>query len=156
MQISRGLQREDVTAYAFGAQFVEVRVHSMTREVRVRRAVGAFSAGRIINPRTAHSQFVGGMIWGISSALHEATEIDPKLARYTNDNIAEYLIPVCADVGAIDVIIVPEADGEVNPLGMKGIGELGVVGMNAAVANAVYHATGRRIRELPIRIEKLL
>ena len=156
MQISRGLQREDVTAYAFGAQFVEVAVHGVTREVRVRRAVGAFSAGRILIPRTAHSQFVGGMIWGIGSALHEATEIDPKLARYTNDNIAEYLIPVCADVGAIDVIMVPEVDDEVNPLGMKGIGELGVVGMNAAVANAVYHATGRRIRELPIRIEKLL
>ncbi len=156
MVMSRGLQREDFTTYAFGAQFVEVRVHSATREVRVRRAVGAFSAGRIINPRMAHGQFMGGMIWGISSALHEATEIDPKLARYTNDNIAEYLIPVCADVGDIDVIVVPETDDEVNPLGMKGIGELGVVGMNAAIANAVYHATGRRIRELPIRIEKLL
>ena len=156
MAISRGTQRTDVTTYAFGAQFVEVRVHARTREVRVKRAVGAFSAGRIINPRTAHSQFMGGMIWGISSALHEATEIDRTLARYTNANIAEYLVPVCADVGEVDVIMVPETDDEVNPLGMKGIGELGVVGMNAAIANAVHHATGMRIRELPIRIDQLL
>ncbi len=156
MSISRGMQRTDATTYAFGAQFVEVRVHARTREVRVRRAVGAFAAGRIINPRTAHSQFMGGMIWGISSALHEATEIDPVLARYTNANIAEYLIPVCADIGEIDIIMVPESDDTVNPLGMKGIGELGVVGMNAAIANAVHHATGTRVRELPIRLDRLI
>ena len=156
MALSRGTQRTDATTYAFGAQFAEVRVHARTREVRVRRAVGAFSAGRIINPRLAHGQLMGGMIWGISSALHEATEIDRTAARYTNDNIAEYLIPVCADVGAIEVIVVPEVDHEVNPLGMKGIGELGVVGMNAAIANAVYHATGTRVRELPIRIDRLV
>ncbi len=156
MGISRGNQREDLTAYAFGAQFVAVRVHARTGETRVSRAVGAFAAGRIINPRTAHSQLMGGMIWGISSALHEATEIDTRAARYVNDNIAEYLIPVNADVRTIDVIVVPEQDEAVNPLGMKGIGEIGVVGMNAAIANAVYHATGRRIRDLPIRIEDLL
>ena len=118
--------------------------------------VGAFAAGRIINPRTAHSQLMGGMIWGISSALHEKTEIDPQAARYTNDNIAEYLIPVNADIRAVEVIIVPEQDAEVNPIGMKGIGEIGVVGMNAAIANAVYHATGKRVRSLPIRIDDLL
>ena len=156
MAISRGNTREDLTTYAFGAQFVEVRVHARTGEVRVSRAVGAFAAGRIINPRTAHSQLMGGMIWGISSALHEATELDTRAARYVNDNIAEYLIPVNADVRTIDVIMVPEQDEGVNPLGMKGIGEIGVVGMNAAIANAVYHATGRRIRNLPIRIEDLL
>ena len=156
MAISRGLSREDVTAYAFGAQFVEVRVHARTREVRVPRAVGAFAAGRIINTRTAHSQLMGGMIWGISSALHEATEIDRRTARYTNDNLSEYLIPVHADIGNVDVIMVPEADSEVNPLGIKGIGEIGAVGMNAAVANAVHHATGRRLRELPIRLDNLL
>ncbi len=156
MAISRGTSRKDVTAYAFGAQFAEVRVHARTREIRVPRVVGAFSAGRIINPRTAHSQLMGGMIWGISSALHEKTEIDPQAARYTNDNIAEYLIPVNADIRAVEVIIVPEQDAEVNPIGMKGIGEIGVVGMNAAISNAVYHATGKRVRSLPIRIDDLL
>ncbi len=155
MAISRGTTRTDLTTYAFGAQFVEVRVHAGTREIRVPRAVGAFAAGRIINPRTAHSQLMGGMIWGIGSALHEKTEIDPRTARYTNDNISEYLIPVNADIGRIDVIMVPELDQGVNPIGMKGIGEIGVVGMNAAIANAVYHATGRRIRHLPIRLEDL-
>ncbi|HSV04717.1 MAG TPA: xanthine dehydrogenase family protein molybdopterin-binding subunit [Phenylobacterium sp.] len=156
MAMSRGSGRPDGLAYAFGAQFVEVRVHERTREVRAPRAVGAFAAGRIINPTTARSQYMGGMIWGISSALHEATEIDRRLGRYYNKDFAEYLIPVNADVQQVDVIFVPEEDHEVNPLGMKGIGEIGIVGMNAAVANAVWHATGRRIRDLPIRIEKLL
>ena len=156
MAMSRGQQREDVTAYAFGAQFVEVRVHARTREIRVPRAVGAFAAGRIMNPLTAHSQYVGGMIWGIGAALHEATEIDGRNARYVNDNIAEYLIPVNADVRSVEAILVPEEDAEVNPLGIKGLGEIGVVGMNAAVANAVHHATGRRVRDLPIRIDDLL
>ena len=96
------------------------------------------------------------MIWGIGSALHEKTEIDPRAARYVNDNIAEYLIPVNADVRKVEVILVPEHDSAVNPLGIKGLGEIGIVGMNAAVANAVHHATGRRIRRLPIRIEDLL
>jgi xanthine dehydrogenase YagR molybdenum-binding subunit len=99
---------------------------------------------------------MGGMIWGISCALHEATEIDRRYARYYNDDLAEYLIPVNADVDQVDVILVPEEDTQVNPLGIKGLGELGNVGMNAAVANAVYHATGIRVRELPIRLEKLL
>ncbi|MDQ0392966.1 xanthine dehydrogenase family protein molybdopterin-binding subunit [Labrys monachus] len=142
--------------FAFGAEFVEVRINARTREVRVPRAVGAFAAGHIMNPRTAHSQLMGGMIWGLSSALHEATEIDERTARYVNDNLADYLLPVNADVQSIDVILVPEEDSEVNPMGVKGLGELGNVGTNAAVANAVYHATGRRIRDLPIRIEKLL
>lgn len=155
MAISRGNQREDVTAFAFGAQFVEVRVHARTHEIRVPRAVGAFAAGRIINPTTAHSQLMGGMIWGIASALHEKTEIDRNLARYVNCNLAEYLIAVNADVPSIDVIMVPEEDTQVNPLGMKGIGEVGVVGMNAAIANAVFHATGRRCRALPVRMEDL-
>ena len=144
------------TMFAFGAEFVEVRVHARTREIRVPRIVGAFAAGRIMNPRTAHSQLMGGMIWGISSALHEHTEIDPREARYMNDNLAEYLIPVNADIRQIDVILIPEVDTEVNPAGAKGIGELANVGTAAAVANAVFHATGRRIRELPITIDKLI
>jgi xanthine dehydrogenase YagR molybdenum-binding subunit len=99
---------------------------------------------------------MGAMIWGISSALHEATEIDPRTARYVNDNLADYLVPVNADIQQIEVILVPEVDNDVNPAGVKGIGELGNVGTAAAVANAVYHATGVRVRQLPIRLEKLL
>ena len=154
--ILRGQKRKDVTAFAYGAQFVELRVHRRTCEIRVPRMVGAFSSGTIINPLTAHSQYMGGMIWGISSALLEETEIDERAARYTNDNIAEYQIPVNADVRKVEVILVPETDRTANPLGIKGLGEIGIVGMNAAVANAVHHATGRRIRQLPIRIEDLL
>jgi xanthine dehydrogenase YagR molybdenum-binding subunit len=142
--------------YALGAEFVEVRVHALTREIRVPRIVGAFAGGRLMNTRTARSQFVGGMVWGISSALHEATEIDRDRARYVNDNLADYLVPVNADIQQLDVIQVSEHDDIVNPAGVKGIGELANVGTAAAVANAVYHATGIRVRELPIRLEKLL
>jgi xanthine dehydrogenase YagR molybdenum-binding subunit len=154
--MSRGHQREDVTAYAYGAQFVEVRVHRWTREIRVPRMLGAYAAGTIINPLTAHSQYMGGMIWGLSAALLEKTDIDLREARYVNDNIAEYHVPVNKDVCSVEVIMVPETDDQVNPLGVKGLGEIGIVGMNAAIANAVHHATGRRIRKLPIRIEDLL
>ena len=146
----------DKLMYAMGAEFVEVRVHSLTREIRVPRIVGAFAAGRLMNTRTAHSQLMGGMIWGISSALHEATEIDTLRARYVNDNLADYLVPVNADVQEVEVILVSEEDHDVNPAGIKGLGELANVGTAAAIANAVYHATGKRIRKLPIRIEKLL
>jgi xanthine dehydrogenase YagR molybdenum-binding subunit len=142
--------------YATGAEFVEVRIHAITREIRVERIVGAFAAGRIMNTRTARSQYMGAMICGISSALHEATEIDRRYARYINDNLADYLIPVNADIREVDVILVPEEDSFVNPAGVKGIGELGNVGTAAAVASAVYHATGSRVRQLPIRIEHLL
>jgi xanthine dehydrogenase YagR molybdenum-binding subunit len=142
--------------YALGAEFVEVRVHALTREIRVPRIVGAFAGGRLMNTRTARSQFVGGMVWGVSSALHEATEIDRKRARYVNDNLADYLVPVNADIQQLEVILVSEHDDKVNPAGVKGIGELANVGTAAAVANAVYHATGIRVRELPIRLEKLL
>ncbi len=141
--------------FAFGAQFVEVRIHRLTREIRVPRMTGAFAAGRIVNPRTARSQFMGGMIWGMSSALHEATSVDPNLGRFVNDNLGAYLIPVNADVPEVEVIMVPEVDNEVNPLGVKGIGEIGIVGMASAVANAVFNATGKRVRDLPITMDKL-
>jgi len=141
---------------AFVANFVEVRVHSRTREIRVPRMTGAFAGGRIVNPRTARSQYLGGMIWGMASALLEATEMDEKRARYVNDNIAEYLLAVNADIPHVDIILVPETDTKVNPMGVKGIGELANVGMPAAIANAVYNATGTRIRDLPITIDKLI
>jgi len=146
----------DKLMYALGAEFVEVRIHERTREIRVPRMVGAFAAGRIMNPRTARSQYMGGMIWGVSSALHEATEIDETRARYVNDNFADYLVPVNADVDQLDIILIPEEDGDVNPAGVKGLGELANVGTAAAISNAVYHATGRRIRQLLIRVENLL
>jgi xanthine dehydrogenase YagR molybdenum-binding subunit len=154
--LAGGATLKDRIQFAFGAEFVEVRVHARTREIRCPRVVGAFTAGKIVSRRTAESQLSGGMIWGVSSALHEATELDEREARFTNADLGEYLLPVNADISGIKVIILPETDRQVNALGIKGLGELGNVGTNAAVANAVYHATGRRIRELPIRIEKLL
>ncbi|MER8465431.1 xanthine dehydrogenase family protein molybdopterin-binding subunit [Mesorhizobium sp. M1396] len=151
-----GDQDEDSVKYAFGAEFVEVRINSYTREIRVPRIVGAFAAGRIMNTRTARSQLMGGMIWGIGQALHEATEIDRRNARYVNRDLQDYLVPVNADIKQVDVILVPEVDPDVNPAGVKGLGELGNVGTAAAVASAVYHATGKRIRDLPIRIDDLI
>jgi len=142
--------------YAFGAEFVEVRVHSRTGEIRVPRIVGAFAAGRIMNIRTARSQLMGGMIWGISAALLEATEVDRTLARYVNRDLADYMVPVNADIQQVDVILVPEDDMTVNPAGVKGLGELGNVGTTAAIANAVYQATGVRVRDLPIRLDALV
>jgi xanthine dehydrogenase YagR molybdenum-binding subunit len=142
--------------FAFGAEFVEVRVHRLTREIRVPRMTGAFAAGHIVNPRTARSQYMGGMIWGMASALLEATDVDEKQGRYVNDSLGEYLVAVSADVPNVEVIMILEEDHEVNPLGVKGIGELGIVGTAAAVANAVHHATGKRVRDLPIVMDKLL
>jgi xanthine dehydrogenase YagR molybdenum-binding subunit len=151
-----GATGKEAMMFAFGAEFVEVRVHARTHEIRVPRIVGAFAGGHIVNPRTARSQLMGGMIWGLSSALHEVTEIDKRNARYVNDNFADYMVPVNADIGEVGVIFVPETDDKINPLGIKGPGELGNVGTAAAIANAVYNATGKRIRKLPIHIESLM
>ena len=148
--------RRQQAMYAFGAEFVEVRIHARTREIRVPRLVGAFAAGHIMNTRTARSQLMSGLIWGMSAALLESTELDPRYARTVNRDLQDYLVPVNADIGAVEVIMLPEVDTAVNPAGVKGLGELGNVGTNAAVANAVFHATGIRVRTLPIRLEDLL
>jgi xanthine dehydrogenase YagR molybdenum-binding subunit len=142
-------------AYAFGAEFVEVRVNRFTHEIRVPRLLGAFAAGRIMNPRTARSQLMGGLIWGMSSALLEATELDKRCARYVNDNLADYLLPVNADAPSVEVILLSETDEHIGPAGVKGLGELGNVSTNAAVCNAIFNATGQRIRKLPVRLEQL-
>ena len=143
-------------AWAFGAHFVEVRVHAATCEIQLRRHVGAFAAGRILNPLTARSQLLGGMVWGHGSALLEETIIDPRTGAYVNDDLAEYLVPTAADVGELTALTVPDDDREADAEGVKGLGEIGIIGANAAIANAVFDATGHRIRALPIRIEALL
>ncbi len=155
MRMVGGDKMKDKIAYAFGAEFVEVRINKWSHEIRTPRLVGAFAAGHIMNPRTARSQLMGGLIWGMSSALLEATELDERYARYVNDNLADYLLPVNADVPGVEVILVSEQDDQINPAGIKGLGELANVGTNAAVCNAIYHATGQRIRQLPVRLEKL-
>jgi xanthine dehydrogenase YagR molybdenum-binding subunit len=135
--------------------FAEVKVDEQLGVVRVTRIVSAVAAGRILNPKTAHSQVMGGVVWGIGVALHEETLIDHHFGRIMNANIAEYHVPVNADVHDIQVIFVDEKDDIVNPLGIKGLGEIGIVGVSAAIANAVYHATGKRVRDLPITLDKL-
>lgn len=154
--LTGGAELPDRVQFAFGAHFVEVRVHARTGEVRVPRVVGAFAFGRVINRLTAKSQLMGGQIWGVAAALLEATELDRRRARYYNDDLAEYLLAVNADVIDVQTLMLPEHDAAVNALGIKGVGELGIVGMNAAVANAVFHATGVRVRALPIRPEQLM
>ena len=138
------------------AVFAEVKVDEELGVVRVSRIVNAVAAGRIINPKTARSQILGGVVMGIGMALHEETFMDTRLGRFMNHNFAEYHVPVNADIDAIEVIFVDEPDAEVTPLGVKGLGEIGIVGTAAAVANAIYHATGKRVRSLPITIDKLL
>jgi xanthine dehydrogenase YagR molybdenum-binding subunit len=136
------------------AVFAEVKVDEQLGVIRVTRVVSAVAAGRILNPRTAGSQILGGVVWGIGMALHEETLIDHRFGRIMNANIAEYHVPVNADVHDIKVIFVDEPDDS-NPLGIKGVGEIGIVGVAAAIANAVHHATGKRVRDLPITLDKV-
>jgi xanthine dehydrogenase YagR molybdenum-binding subunit len=138
------------------AIFAEVKVDEQLGVIRVTRVVSAVAAGRILNTKTASSQIIGGVVWGIGMALHEETLVDHNFGRIMNANIAEYHVPVNADVHDIKVIFVDEPDGIVNPLGVKGLGEIGIVGVAAAIANAIYHATGKRVRDLPITLDKLL
>jgi xanthine dehydrogenase YagR molybdenum-binding subunit len=138
------------------AIFAEVKIDEQLGVIRVTRVVSAVAAGRILNTKTATSQILGGVVWGIGMALHEETLIDHRFGRIMNANIAEYHVPVNADVHDIKVIFVDEPDEMINPLGIKGLGEIGIVGVAAAVANAVYHATGKRVRDLPITLDKLM
>ena len=140
----------------FGAQFARVAVDADLGLVRVRHMVGAFAPGRVLNPKTAASQLMGGMLWGLGQALLEGTHMDPNLGRWANTSLGDYLVPVNADAPDVDVELIEVADDVVNPLGVKGVGEVGQVGAAAAIANAVFHATGHRVRELPIAVEHLL
>ena len=142
--------------HSFGAVFSEVRVDRDLGLIRVPRVVGAYGGGKILNVKTATSQMISGIVWGISQALPEETHIDPRNGRYVNADLAEYHVPVNADIGSIDVVFVEENDPHVNPIGVKGVGEIPIVGVAASIANAVYHATGKRVRSLPITVEKLL
>jgi xanthine dehydrogenase YagR molybdenum-binding subunit len=147
---------EKYTMSAYGAQFAEVAVHADTGEIRVPRLYGVFAAGRIINPRTARSQFIGGMTMGLSMALHEQSLLDPRFGHVVNHDLAEYHIASCADVADLQAHWIDEEDQRVNPMGSKGIGEIGIVGTAAAVANAAHHATGVRVRDLPVTLDKVL
>jgi xanthine dehydrogenase YagR molybdenum-binding subunit len=155
--VKPGDESKRFSMHAFGAVFVEVAVDPDLGETRVRRIVGAYGAGRIVNPKTTRSQCIGGMIGGIGMALMEHSVVDARNGRVPNANLAEYAVPVHADTPPVmDVIFVEEHDPHVNPLGVKGVGEIAMVGVAPAIANAIFHATGKRIRELPITPDKLL
>ena len=147
--------QEQYAMHAHGAVFAEVRVDPDLGQVRVSRLVGAFAAGRVINPRLVRSQYLGGMIWGVSFALHEEALMDARTGRVMNANLADYHVTVNADVPSLEAILVEEEDAHVNALGVKGVGEIGITGTVGAIANAVWHATGVRVRKLPITLDKV-
>jgi xanthine dehydrogenase YagR molybdenum-binding subunit len=140
----------------YGSHFCEVGVDPVTGEVRVRRMLGVFAAGRILNAKTARSQLTGGMIWGVASALTEGNAVDLRYGSLINQDLAQYLVPVQADIGEVEAIMLDEVDDKANPMGIKGVGELGNSGAGAAVANAIYNACGVRVRDYPITPDKLL
>jgi xanthine dehydrogenase YagR molybdenum-binding subunit len=144
------------SAYTHSAVFAEVKVDEELGVVRVTRVVSAIAAGKILNLKTARSQILGGVVMGIGAALEEESMLDHTLGRIMNHNLGEYHVPVNADIHDIEVLFVDEHDDKASPLGVKGLGEIGIVGAAAAVANAVFHATGKRIRELPITIDKII
>jgi xanthine dehydrogenase YagR molybdenum-binding subunit len=151
-----GDEQSTYSMHAFGAQFAIVRVDPDVGTVRLVKQIGAFASGRIINAKTARSQYLGGMVFGVGMALLEASRPDERTGRFMNANLGDYLVPVHADMGTMDALIVEEDDPHVNPIGVKGIGEIGIVGAAAAIANAVYHATGKRVRDLPITPDTLV
>jgi len=149
-------ESEKFATHSFGAAFAEVAVDPQLGEVRVRRIVASYSVGKLLNTKTGRSQFLGGIVWGMGMALTEETQVDPASGRVLNANLAQYHVPVAADTPDIQVSVVDEDDQNFNSLGARGIGEIGITGVPAAIANAVYHATGKRIRDLPITPDKLL
>jgi xanthine dehydrogenase YagR molybdenum-binding subunit len=155
-QIGPGEMGEKYSQQAYGAQFAEVAVDADTGEVRLRRMLGVFAAGRILNAKTARSQAIGGMIWGVSNALHEDAVLDARHGFFVNHDLAEYHVAAHADIPAIEAIFLPEVDDKANPLKIKGIGELGISGAGAAVANAIFNATGVRVRDYPVTLDKIL
>ena len=147
---------QEFSLYSFGAHFAEVRISADTGEIRVSRMLGVFSAGRIINPRTARSQFLGGMTMGLGMALHEQSVLDPRFGLFMNADLAEYHIPTNADVLDMEALWIEDRDEHAGPLGARGIGEIGIVGSAAAIANAAYNASGVRVRDLPLTPDKFL
>jgi xanthine dehydrogenase YagR molybdenum-binding subunit len=155
-QAKPGDEKEKYSMHSFGAVFAEAHVDPDLGEIRIPRIVASYGVGRLLNSKTGRSQLMGGIVWGIGLALQEQSELDRRYGRIVNANLAEYHVPVNADVGNIDIIVLDEDDPYINSLGTKGIGEIGITGVGAAIANAVYHATGKRVRDLPITLVKLL
>jgi xanthine dehydrogenase YagR molybdenum-binding subunit len=151
-----GAESKRTSQASHGAQFVEVAVNRVSGEVRVRRMVGVFDVGRVLNAKTAANQIIGGMVWGIAYALSEDAVIDTRTGRFVNPDFGEYHVAVNADVPQIEVHFIEEVDTSANPVGAKGVGELGISGAGAAVVNAIYNATGVRVRDMPVTVDKLL
>ena len=149
-------QNEKFAFQSFGAHFIEVRVRPEIGKVRVSRVVSVFDCGRILSAKTARSQFMGGVVFGIGAALLEELTYDRKHGYAVNADLAGYLVPVHADVPEVDITWIDEPDLNFNSMGCRGVGEIGITGVAAAIANAVYHATGIRVRDLPITPDKLI
>ena len=151
-----GDEKQQFAFHSFGAVFTEVHVDAELGTIRVPRIVAVYDVGSLLNEKTAHSQLMGGLVWGIGSALTEKSELDTRYGRYTNANLAEYHVPVNADVGVLDITVLGKPDPHINPLGARGIGEIGITGVAGSIGNAVYHATGVRVRDLPITLDRVL
>jgi xanthine dehydrogenase YagR molybdenum-binding subunit len=155
-KIEFGKLKEEFEQQTFGAHFCEVAVHAMTGEIRIRRMLAVCAAGRILNPKQARSQVIGGMTMGAGAALMEELAVDKRFGFFVNHDLAGYEVPVHADMPHLDVVFLDELDPIASPMKAKGVGELGISGVAAAIANAVHNATGARVREYPITLDKLL